>query len=40
MDIRFSLTICEICLPNDTEKNIRKLGRVVVCMRPDALDDR
>ena len=40
MDIRLTLTICRIGSPDDTDKDIRKLGRGVVCMRWDALDGR
>lgn len=40
MDIRLTSTIYRICSLDDTDKDIRKLSRGVVCRRWDALDDR
>ena len=40
MDIRLTSTICRICLPDRTDKDIGKFGRGVVCRRWDALDDK
>ena len=39
MDIRLTLTTCRIGSPDDTDKDTEKLGRVVVCIRWNALDD-